>query len=194
VEGKISIAIFASGSGSNAAALMQFFEQHPSISINLIVTNNADAGVINRAETFGVPTMIIDRETAASGERMVALLKDQHIDYIVLAGYLKLVPKEVIQAWPEHIINIHPGLLPKFGGKGMYGLNVHRAVIEQKEQESGLTIHLVNEVYDEGKTLFEKRVEVRPGDTPEELAARILQHEHQFYPSVVESYILTHGA
>lgn len=184
----INIAIFASGSGSNAIQLLNHFEKTADINIKLLLTNNKNAGVLAKTQSR-VKQLVIDNEQAQDGEQLSQLMREHKIDYIVLAGYLRKIPLELIKAYPQHIINIHPALLPKYGGKGMYGMNVHRAVHENKETQSGITIHLVNEVYDDGETLAQHTVDLTNQETPETIQKKVLAIEHQYFPSEVERYI-----
>lgn len=176
------IAVLASGSGSNAERLVRFFKEDPLVSIELILSNNKSAFVLERAAKLGINSDSFTREEFYS-EDFMKNFKD--IDLIVLAGFLWLIPKFMIKAFPNKIINIHPALLPAYGGKGMYGMNVHKAVIENGEKESGITIHYVNEKYDEGNIIFQARCEIEPGDSPEILAEKIHQLEYEHFPEVV---------
>lgn len=185
------IAIFASGGGSNAIKLLDHFEHLEDINVELLLTNNENAGILDKLNGR-VPQMVINNEAAKDGHFLSQTLKTLNIDYIVLAGYLRKIPDELIQVYPTQIINIHPALLPKYGGKGMYGMNVHRAVHENKEIESGITIHLVNEVYDDGKTLAQITVPIEKTDTPDQIQQKVLKIEHQYFSKVVEDYIRTH--
>jgi phosphoribosylglycinamide formyltransferase-1 len=183
------IAILASGSGSNAESIMKAFENSNIIQISLVISNNSNAGVLARADKFNVPNVVINSAQAKEGLLLQALL-NSGADYIVLAGYMKLIPKSIIAAFEKKILNIHPALLPKFGGKGMYGENVHKAVAEAKEKESGITIHFVNNNYDEGAILFQKRVALSSLDSYKEIGAKVLKLEHEFYPQIIEKTIL----
>lgn len=183
------IAIFASGKGSNTEAIIRYFKGHRFIQIGLIVSNKADAGVLLIAAQHHIPTLIIEKEAFFRGNAYVEELKAENIDFIVLAGFLWKIPPRLIAAYPRRIINIHPALLPKYGGKGMYGQHVHRSVLAAGEQESGITIHYVDELYDHGETIFQARCEVKPDDTPETLAARIHQLEHTHYPQQIEKLL-----
>lgn len=185
-----SIAIFASGAGSNARKIIEHFSHHPKIRVELIVCNKPDAGVLNIADEHGIPTLLLDKEQFFRGNAYVDEFKVDDIEFIVLAGFLWKIPDALIHAYPENIVNIHPALLPKYGGKGMYGNRVHEAVIANKETESGITIHLVDEVYDHGKIIFQARCEVKKDDTPETLAARIHELEHRHYAKVIEQLVL----
>ncbi len=185
------MAIFASGSGSNAEAIMAHFKGSETAEVALLLSNRPDAYALERAKQFGVPTATFSKEELADPEGKVAeLLRLHGIDFIVLAGFLWLVPPYLIQRFADRIVNIHPALLPAHGGKGMYGDRVHRAVIEAAERESGITIHLVNEQYDRGDILFQARVEVTPDDTPEKLAQKIHALEHQYFPTIIEQTLL----
>ena len=184
-----SIAIFASGAGSNARKIIEHFSQHPKVRVELIVCNKPHAGVLNIADEHGIPTLLLDKEQFFRGNAYVDEFKVDDIEFIVLAGFLWKIPDALIHAYPEKIVNIHPALLPKYGGKGMYGNRVHEAVIANKETESGITIHLVDEVYDHGKIVFHARCEVKKDDTPETLAARIHELEHKHYAKVIEQLV-----
>lgn len=173
-----------------------YFAENPDVEITLIVTNNPKAGVIDRARRgFGcglhVPVLVFDRKTFYESSRVPQLLQQQGIDLIVLAGFMWLIPSELVTAFPNKIINIHPALLPKFGGKGMYGHFVHEAVVAACETESGITIHYVNEHYDEGQIIFQASCPVRPTDTPDDVARQVQVLEHLHYPRVVAD-VLTH--
>lgn len=184
-----NLAIFASGSGSNAENIINFFMQHEDICVKLVLSNKKDAYVHKRAKSLNVTSLTFTREQFYDSLHVVDLLKDNSIDGIVLAGFLWLVPNSLIRAFPNKIINIHPALLPKYGGKGMYGMNVHKSVIENGESESGITIHYVNEEYDEGKILFTAKCTVTPDDTPESLAEKIHLLEYKYFPVVIERWI-----
>ena len=183
------IAIFASGAGSNAAKIIDYFRQHPTTGIALIVCNNPNAGVLSIAEKENIPTLLIEKERFFKGDGYVGLLKSKSIDFIVLAGFLWKVPFSILAAFPNSIINIHPALLPKYGGKGMYGLKVHEAVLQSGDGESGITIHFVDEHYDNGDVIFQDKCSVLPTDTPQTLAEKIHQLEHQHFPRVIEQVV-----
>lgn len=186
----INIAIFASGSGTNAEAIMRHFEGSTRGRVALLLANREDAYALKRAERFGVPTAVFTRgEFVEPGGRVASLLQEHGIDFIVLAGFLWLVPHYLTDAYAGRIVNIHPALLPKFGGRGMYGDRVHRAVIEAGERESGITIHWVNERYDSGDTIFQATVAVDADDTADTLAAKIHVLEHRHFPEVIEQTI-----
>jgi phosphoribosylglycinamide formyltransferase-1 len=183
------ICVFASGNGSNAENIIRYFQGRNDIAVSLIVTNNPQAGVITRARNLGVPVLICGKEEMQAPEGLSVRLQQEGIDLIVLAGFMRLIPSALLNAFAGRLVNIHPALLPKFGGKGMYGMHVHEAVIRAGEKESGITIHHVNEEYDKGEVLLRKSCSVLPGDTPEALSARIQELEHLHYPPVIESLL-----
>src|SRR5215204_5470784 len=187
-----NIAIFASGTGSNASRIIEYFHQkHEAIAtVKLIVCNKPGAGVVEVARENRVPTLLIDKEKFFRGNAYVDELKAAKIDFIVLAGFLWKIPQNLIYHYRNKIINIHPALLPKFGGKGMYGSRVHEAVINCGEHESGITIHYVDEHYDNGDVIFQKRVPVADNETPESLASKIHDLEHTHYPMIIEQLLL----
>jgi len=182
-----NIAIFASGSGSNAENIIHYFKNHHLVRIDSVWSNKKDAFVLQRAQNLGVESIYFTREAFSGSDQMIAELKSRNIELIVLAGFLWLVPPEFIDAFT--IMNIHPALLPKYGGKGMYGSLVHESVIQNKEKESGITIHLVNREYDKGEHLLQIKCPVFPDDTPDTLAARIHELEYQYYPHAIEDYL-----
>ncbi|MDZ7877233.1 MAG: phosphoribosylglycinamide formyltransferase [Saprospiraceae bacterium] len=182
----MNIAIFASGGGSNARKIMEHFKGHPSVKIALVVTNKADAGVIGIAEEFGIEHLIISKSTLYDSEFMLTALSDCQVDFIVLAGFLLLVPTYLVERFEQRIVNIHPALLPKFGGKGMHGSHVHEAVRAANETESGITIHFCSAVYDEGSIIFQATCPVLPEDDAKEIARKVLVLEHHFFPKVIE--------
>lgn len=182
----LNLAIFASGGGSNAEAIIGYLKGHSELSVGLIVSNRQDAGVLNRAANHGIETLVIDRKEFYENKKITARLADAQIDLIVLAGFLWLIPKYLIEYFPNRVINIHPALLPKYGGKGMYGHHVHQAVFDNKEKESGITIHYVNENYDEGNVILQAHCPLLPTDQPEDIARKVLSLEHQVYPVAVE--------
>ena len=190
---KLRLAVFASGGGSNLQALIDRFNTTKSSSplrVTLVISDRQHAGALTRARTAGIEAMHIQvagRPAELSTLEMLAALDSADIDLIALAGYLRLVPPAVIKRYAGRIVNIHPALLPKFGGKGMYGLHVHRAVLDAGETVSGATVHYVDENYDEGRIIAQRAVPVLPGDTPETLAARVLVLEHQLYPDALET-------
>ncbi len=184
-----SIAIFASGSGSNAENIIKYFSHSEQFSFPLIISNKHDAFVHKRAESFKIPSVTFSREDFMEGTKIIELLKSKNIDFIVLAGFLLKIPQNIIEEFPDRIINIHPALLPKFGGKGMYGDKVHQAVVDAHETESGITIHYVNEKYDEGNIIFQAKCQVAPEDTPEMVAQKVHALEYQYFPKVIEEVL-----
>lgn len=185
----IRIAILASGHGSNAQKLMERFRSHPGIEVALVGCDRPRAGVIQRAWDAGVPSYLFNGALLKDGS-VLKELRSLRIDLVVLAGFLRMIPVDMVRAYPDRIMNIHPALLPKHGGKGMFGDRVHTAVLAANEVESGITIHLVNERYDEGRILFQARCEVLPSDDPSSLARRIHALEHLHFPRVVEEIAL----
>ncbi len=183
------IAVMASGNGSNAQRIAEFFSRHPLARVTLILSNNPDAYVVKRAAQLNIPCHLFSRSTLNQTSAIPELLQEKGIHLVVLAGFLWLIPGNFIQRFPNRIINIHPALLPRFGGKGMFGMKVHESVIAARESESGITIHYVNDHYDEGQILFQARCPVLPEDTPETLAQRIHQLEYRHYPEVIEQLI-----
>lgn len=184
----VNIAIFASGTGSNARQIISYFKESSKIKISLIVCNNPTAGVIDIAAEEHIPVLHIKKSTFMESGN-VDDLRHYQIDFIVLAGFLWKIPSVLINAFPNKIINIHPALLPGYGGKGMYGNAVHEAVIAAGEKESGITIHYVDEKYDHGKTIFQTKCKVDEEDTAETLAHRIHELEHEFYPKIIDSVL-----
>ena len=182
------IAVFASGRGTNAQNLISFFSKNDTGRVTLVLSDKKEAGVISRVKDMGVEVVVFDREELRDGT-ILALLQKHEIDFIVLAGFLRMVPMDIIEKYRHRIVNIHPSLLPKYGGRGMYGMNIHRAVIENRERESGITIHHVSEVCDDGDIIFQTKVEITDTDTPESLAAKISRLEMEHFPRVVEKII-----
>ncbi len=186
---KKRIAIFASGSGSNAQKIMEHFKYSNEVEVALVLSNNSDAYVLQRADNFEIPSHVFDRHDFYQTDEIVNLLKRLEIDLVVLAGFLWLVPDNLLKAFPNKIINIHPSLLPRHGGKGMYGDRVHKAVLEAGDEEHGITIHFVNENFDEGEIIYQARFRVEPADTMEELKFNGQQLEHLHYPKVIENLL-----
>lgn len=184
------IVVFASGSGTNVQNIAGFFATGEQVSIVRIYTNNPEAYVIRRAESLGIPCCVFSREQFSGNDLVLDLLKADKPDLIVLAGFLWLIPSKYIHQFPGKIINIHPALLPKFGGRGMYGRHVHEAVISQKELQSGITIHHVNESYDEGAVIFQATCGIEPGETTDSLAEKIHRLEYEHYPKVIKKLLL----
>jgi phosphoribosylglycinamide formyltransferase-1 len=182
------IIIFASGSGTNAENIIKYFENKAIATVVAVFTNNSNAKVIERAKNFQIPTEIFSKEELSSSNFLQKINTIQP-DLIVLAGFLLKMPKNIIESFPNRIINIHPALLPKYGGKGMYGMNVHKAVVENKENETGITIHYVNENYDEGNIIFQKKVLLTKTDSPESVAEKIHELEQENFPAVIEKLL-----
>ena len=187
-----NIAIFASGKGSNAEKIIQYFDNHRYIHVKLVVCNKPGAGVLDIAAKNGIPTLLLEKRDFYDSKKYIQEIDNQHITHIVLAGFLWKIPENMVKTFSGHIINIHPALLPKYGGKGMYGEHVHKAVLESGDEESGITIHLVDEEYDHGKTFFQATVPVLRSDTPDSLAEKIHILEHQHYPPQIEKWINQH--
>lgn len=183
------LAIFASGSGTNAENIANYFRDHKEIEVAVILCNKENAGVFERAKRLGIPAIYATSDKVADGKALCATMKEYHIDFIVLAGYLRKIPSELIAAYPNKIVNIHPALLPKYGGKGMYGDRVHEQVLNNGEKESGISIHIVNEAYDEGDILFQKAIDIQDIREVEVLAGRIHELEYAHYPKTIESQI-----
>jgi phosphoribosylglycinamide formyltransferase-1 len=184
------IAIFASGNGSNAENIINYFEKSIEIKVEVILANKSDAYVLERANKHGIDSIVFSKTDFYDMEVVDKILEDKGIDYIVLAGFLLLIPSKLIQKFSNRIINIHPALLPKYGGKGMYGMKVHESVIMNAEKESGITIHIVNEHYDEGKIIFSAKCTINKTDTAVSLAEKIHQLEYKYFPGVIEKWIL----
>jgi phosphoribosylglycinamide formyltransferase 1 len=189
-ETKIRMALLASGDGTNVSNFIRYFKDHPVIEVALVVSNNLDALVLSKAAKEGVAHLVIRNDQWKDKDLVMGIFTESKIDFIVLAGFLLLVPGFLIEHYQNKIVNIHPALLPGFGGKGMYGMRVHQAVIDAGEEKSGITIHQVNERYDEGETICQFSLDVKHDDTPESLARKIHQLEYKHYPKVVEKLIL----
>lgn len=187
---KKRLAIFASGSGSNAINLIKHFDEHPMIETAFVLTNNAKAGIIDKAERAGVKIIVLTNTDVSSSTVLDSICKEENVSWIVLAGYLRLVPSNFIDRFENKIINLHPALLPKFGGKGMFGQNVHRAVVESGEKESGITIHFVNKEFDKGQIIAQFRCNVSQEDTAEDIDKKIRVLEQSYLPVVIENTIL----
>ena len=188
------IAIFASGSGSNAENIIQYFAQKPQFCVKSVFCNVPDAYVLERAKKYRIPSFVFNREEFRNPDKVFRQLQEQEIDFIVLAGFLWLMPSFITAAWPNKIVNIHPALLPAYGGKGMYGHHVHEAVIAAGEKESGITIHYVNDHYDQGAIIFQAKCPVFPTDTPDDLAARVHELEYRYFPQIIAETILKQEA
>lgn len=185
------IAILASGAGSNARCIIEYFQESGRAEVVLLGSNRADALALNKAESLGVQTFVFNKDALTSLSGVLGKLLAEKVDLIVLAGFLLKLPEIIIQAFPNRIVNVHPALLPKFGGKGMYGKHVHKAVIEAKEKESGITIHYVNEHYDEGAVIFQAKCEVSEGDSAEMLEKKIHALEQQYFSATIDQLIQT---
>lgn len=184
-----NIAIFASGAGTNAENIAEYFSKDEKINVALIVSNRLKAGVHERASRLHISSITLSKADFEAGEPVIKVLQEYHIDFIVLAGFMSKISDPLMQAFPEKIINIHPSLLPKHGGKGMYGMHVHEAVVAAGERESGITIHYINEHYDEGAIIFQASCELLPTDTPEDVATKVHALEYTYYPQVIEKLL-----
>ena len=192
MKSKARLAIFASGNGTNAEEIFNYFQHHSHIKVALLLSNNPEAYALDRAKKYGVDSKIFTKSQFRESEDVLNWLQQYEITHVVLAGFLWLIPQNLIKAFPKQIVNIHPALLPKFGGKGMYGMKVHEAVKNAGEIETGITIHAVNEQYDEGKILFQAKCNLLSTDTPEEIANKIHLLEHAHYPRVIEQWVNKH--
>jgi len=184
------IAIFASGTGSNAKKIVKYFKQNNDVSVEIVVSNRENAFVLQMAKLNSIETQVINRVYFYNSEQIVEDLKNRKIDLIVLAGFLWFVPNYLVKAFEGKIINIHPALLPKFGGKGMYGMNVHKAVKDARDTVSGMTVHYVNEQYDEGAIIFQASCDINIDDSPEQIAAKVLKLEHLHYAKVINQLLI----
>jgi phosphoribosylglycinamide formyltransferase-1 len=189
---KIRIAVFASGSGSNAERFFEHFKHSPLAEIALVCSNRPDAYVLERAKNHKLPSYTFTNKQLQETQDVLLKLQEEKIELIVLAGFLRLIPSNLVEAFPNRIVNIHPALLPKWGGKGMWGIHVHEAVVSAKELQSGITVHYVNGRYDEGDIIFQTSCALTTGDSPAEVAAKVLKLEHEHYPKVVEQLIEEH--
>ena len=187
---KIAIAVLISGTGSNCRNIIQYFEEHRFIHVSLIIANKENTGAPAISRDTGVPYRVVNRADFYENARILEILKKEEIQYLILAGFLWLIPDFLVKAFPQRIINIHPALLPKYGGKGMYGMKVHQAVKDAGERHTGITIHLVNEKYDEGEILSQEKVKIEAADSPEDIAQKVHQLEYQFFPEIIEKYIM----
>jgi phosphoribosylglycinamide formyltransferase-1 len=185
----VHIALLASGSGSNAQKIMEYFDKSSEIKVDMLLSNNKNAYALERAKNMGIPSLVFDRQTFFETDDIIEELRSKNISWVVLAGFLWMIPPHLIKAFPDRIINIHPALLPSYGGKGMYGKHVHDAVHKAGEKESGISIHLVNERYDEGEIVFQAKCDLDPMDTPEIIAQKVLKLEHEHFPKVIEYLI-----
>lgn len=183
------LAIFASGNGTNAQNIIEYFLSDSGAEVVILLSNKQNAMVLNRAKQYKVPTITFNRTTFYETGEIIKVLENHNIDLIILAGFLWLVPDYLLKKYPNRIINIHPALLPKYGGKGMYGMRVHQSVINSGDTESGITVHFVNEKYDEGAIIFQAKCKVNEGDSPEMLAQKIHKLEHEHFPAVIEKLL-----
>lgn len=183
------IAIFASGSGTNAENIINYFKGNKKIEVGCIISNKKDAFVLERAKNLNIPSAFFSKEEFNSTSKVIEYLIQSKINFIVLAGFLLKVPQNLLNLFPQNIINIHPALLPKFGGKGMYGDNVHKAVVEANEAESGITIHYVNENYDEGAIIFQAKCKVEQNDTYDMVAQKVHKLEYEYFPQIIEDLL-----
>lgn len=180
------IAIFASGAGSNARKIIEYFQDSDRARVSLVVSNNKDAGVLGIAAEHGIPVQLINRTIFYESENILSVLTKHRVDFVVLAGFLWLIPAYLVRAYPRRMVNIHPALLPKYGGKGMFGHHVHEAVKAAGDTETGITIHYVNEHYDEGDIIFQARCPVAPTDSPADIAQKVHALEHRYFPQIIE--------
>ncbi len=187
---KIRLGVFASGTGSNAVKIMDHFSNHPKVEIAFLLSNKSDAPVVKHSREKGIKTIVLSNTEVDDGDLLNQVCKDEKTDFIVLAGYLRKIPVKLIHQYHDRIINIHPSLLPRHGGKGMYGKHVHEAVLSHGDQEAGISIHFVNEQFDEGRIIAQFRCSVDSSDTIETLQAKIQQLEHSYFPFVVEKTVL----
>lgn len=184
-----NIAIFASGSGTNAENIIRYFANSENVKVALVLSNNRNVGVHGRVNKLGVPSFVFSRDEFTEGTPILEKLAEYEVCFIVLAGFMNKISDVILQAFPGKIVNIHPALLPKYGGKGMYGMHVHEAVVKAGEKESGITIHYINERYDEGAVIFQASCPVSPSDSPEEVARKVHALEYAYYPEVIEKLL-----
>ncbi|WP_455622187.1 phosphoribosylglycinamide formyltransferase [Parabacteroides sp.] len=184
-----NIAIFASGSGTNAENITRYFANSENVKVALVLSNNRNVGVHGRVNKLGVPSFVFSRDEFTEGTPILEKLAEYEVCFIVLAGFMNKISDVILQAFPGKIVNIHPALLPKYGGKGMYGMHVHEAVVKAGERESGITIHYINERYDEGAIIYQASCPVLPSDTPEDVATKVHALEYAHYPRVIESLL-----
>lgn len=186
----VQLAIFASGNGTNTENIIRYFASHPTIAVAAVFCNKSEAVVLQRAEKYNIPTVVFSKEDLNENGRVLEILTNYRVDWIVLAGFLWKFPESVLHHFPDRVLNIHPALLPQFGGKGMYGMHIHRAVVAAGVSETGITIHRVNQNYDEGAIVFQQAVAVLPEDSPETVAQKIAELEQRYFPVVIEKTIL----
>ncbi len=184
------IVVFASGSGTNFQNIANYFDKKQTAKIELLISNKADAYALERAKKMNISTLLIDREMLYKSENVLNILREINPDLLILAGFLWLIPENIIEAFPQKIVNIHPALLPKYGGKGMYGMQVHKAVVANKETETGISIHYVTKEYDKGDLIFQATCKVLPKDSPETIAEKVHSLEYEFFPKIIEKLLL----
>ena len=184
-----NIAIFASGAGTNARNIIKYFSLNEKIKVSIVVSNNPKAGVHEEAQKLQVPSITLSKNDFISGQPVLNLLNKYQIDFIVLAGFMCKIAENILQSFPNRIINIHPALLPKYGGKGMYGNHVHEAVVAAGEKETGITIHYINENYDEGNIIFQTSCKISQSDTPDTVASKVHALEYKYYPVIIEKLL-----
>lgn len=187
----IQLAILGSGNGTNAQRITEYFKDNNAIDVNCIIYNKKDAYIAQRAKNLGVTSQYFGRNDFYNSNTVLDYLRERHIDWVILAGFLWLIPENILSEFPGRVINIHPALLPNYGGKGMFGEHVHEAVIANHEKESGITIHIVDQHYDRGTTLFQAKCQIAPEDTPDTLAQKIHQLEQEYFPQVIERTVLS---
>ena len=181
-----NIAIFGSGAGTNAEKIIEYFSHHPTIKVALVVSNKHEAGILKVALNNDIPSVVVNRGDFYSTDKLIILMKEKEIDLIVLAGFLWMIPENILKNYPDKLLNIHPALLPEFGGKGMYGMKVHEQVHQSGKLKTGISIHKVNEHYDEGEIVFQTTCDIDSSDTPASIATKVQQLEHHYYPIIIE--------
>lgn len=186
MKNTVNLALFASGSGTNVENIIQYFNDYPTINVSCILCNNRNAGVIERANRLGVDILVFNRENFYDSDMVIDYLRHKNIDLIVLAGFLWLIPEKIVESYNNRIVNIHPALLPKYGGKGMYGDAVHKAVYENNEERTGITIHFVNQEYDKGDIIFQESIEIDANDCPDSIADKVHKLEYTYYPTIIK--------
>ncbi len=187
---KINIAVLASGTGTNTRVILEHFKQHAIVTVAVVITNKPQAGVIQVAESYGVPVEILPKKEDYEADNLHPILEQLNVQWFILSGFLLKIPDSLVGKYRDRIINIHPSLLPKFGGKGMYGMHVHQAVKDAGESKSGITIHLVDEIFDNGEHLFQASCEVTATDTPEDIQKKVQVLEHKHFPEIIEKTVL----
>lgn len=192
-KNKINLAIFASGNGTNAENIVQYFSENINVQVVATFVNNKNAGVIERMNKLYIPVFLFDTETLYQSDKILEVLVENNIDFIVLAGFLKLIPEKIVEKFQDKIINIHPALLPKYGGKGMFGQKVHEQVIKNNDSVSGITIHTVNKDYDKGVVLFQALCRIEKTDNADTLAAKIHLLEYRYFPQIIEAWLMTNA-